>query len=389
MRRRRRHLGRALAALAIGVTVGYLGSNVMPVLLAGVGDRLSMSNTALGAIGTSQLLATAVAALSLTDRAGRPGRARVARLGLAIAAVGFAAAVLAPERWTLGAANVFAGIGLGMVGAMALAGLAGQNDRAAAITIFVNVLGVAAMVAVIPLVDSLLGAGRGFGLVAAVCLLAVPVVGRLPDPVAVAGVEHRLPLPHRTAGIVLAVGTGLFAATDIGFWSYAEIIGERHAHLTGAALILTLALGVVSGLIGVVSAASLSTRWRKTGPLAVFLLSGAALKFGLALTTNPLGYGIGIAVWNVTYPAIVLLLLTTGSALDPLGRWNAALGGSLAVGTAIGPLAAGAMLDIGYAALAGCLLVTTLVATALITAVSFRVDRQPAPALSSHTAPVQ
>jgi predicted MFS family arabinose efflux permease len=371
-------------AIAIGVTLGYLGSNVMPVLLGGITTSRNLSNTAAGAIGTAQLLATAVAALALTSRAGRPGRTPLARWGLAAAAVGFAASRFAPDGFTLGVTNIVAGLGLGVVGAMALAALpaTADPDRATTITVLVNVLGVAVMVAAIPLVDGVLGYGSGFILIALVCLAAVPLMGRLPDAPAITteATPGFADLPHKVHGSVLAVGTALFSAADIGLWSYAQIIGEKHAHLAGAGLVVVLSLGVVAGLLGVVSAARASGRWHRTGPLAGFLLAGAAAKFLIAVVPSPVVFAVCIAVWNATYPAIVLLLLTIGTALDVRGRWNAALGGALGLGTAIGPLVAGAVLDVGYLTLGLTLLAITIGAVVLITAIAVRADRE-APAL--------
>jgi predicted MFS family arabinose efflux permease len=375
-------LTRATAsALAIGVTVGYLGSNVMPVLLGGITTTRHLSNTAAGAIGTAQLLATAVMALALTSRAGRPGRATLARWGLAAAAAGFAASRFAPDALTLGAANVVAGLGLGVVGAMALAALpcTTDPDRATMITVFVNVLGVAVMVAAVPAVDALFGYGNGFILIALVCVGAIALMGRLPDaPAFAVGARPGLAdLPHKIRGSVLAIGTACFAAADIGLWSYAEIIGRQHVGLGGTSLIAILSLGVVAGLIGVVAASWMSGRWRRTWPLLGFLAAGGVAKFLVAVTTSPIVYAACIALWNATYPAIVLLLLTIGSTLDLRGRWNAALGGALGLGTAIGPLVAGAALDVDYVTLALTLAAITLAAIVLIIAISVRTDREP------------
>ncbi len=382
---------RTIAALAAGVTLGYLGSNVMPVLLGGITASRHLSNTAAGAIGTAQLLATAVAAFALTARAGRPGRRMLARWGLAGAAVGFAASTIAPDAITLGTTNIIAGLGLGVVGAMALAGLPNTSnpDRATATVVLINVLGVAAMVAAIPVADAVFGQGAGFVVIALVCVAAMPVMGQLPDaPAVVTDVQPGIrDLPDKIRGTLLGAGTALFAAADIGLWSYAQIIGEKRAGLTGTTLIIVLALGVVTGLVGVGAAAWTPGRVRRTYPLVGFLVVGAVAKLLVAVSTSPIVFAVCIAVWNATYPAIVLLLLTIGSGLDERGRWNAALGGALGFGTAIGPLVAGAALDVGYVQLGAVLLGITLAAITLVSVVSVSIDRDKR-VVPSPTAPV-
>jgi len=72
---------------------------------------------------------------------------------------------------------------------------------------------------------------------------------------------------------------------------------------------------------------------------------------------------------------VVVLLLTICSTLDVRGRWNAAIGGALGFGTAIGPLIAGAALDVGYLPLALVLLSITVVAVILLAAVALQTDR--------------
>ncbi|MDQ1644186.1 MAG: hypothetical protein QOJ50_370, partial [Cryptosporangiaceae bacterium] len=97
-----------LAALAAAVTLGSLGSNVMPALLGDITHTRHLSSTSAGAIATSQLLATALFILAFASRAGRPGRARLARIGLLVAAAGFAASMVAPNAIVLGLTNIVA-----------------------------------------------------------------------------------------------------------------------------------------------------------------------------------------------------------------------------------------------------------------------------------------
>jgi MFS family permease len=379
-------LTRATAgAIAVGVALGSLGSNVMPVLIGGVTTDRHLSNTAAGGIATAQLLATALVVLGLTARAGRPGRVRLARMGLGTAAAGFAISMAAPTALALGATNVLAGAGMGVVGAMALAGLPNTDDpeRATKIAVLVNVIGVAALVGLIAGVNAAFGPLSGFVLIAGLCVVAMPVLGRLPEAPAVteqpAGFAD---LPHKRVGFALCVGAAVFAATDLGLWAHAETLGRTHAGLDETTLIVVLTLGVLAGLVGVVVAAWLAGRWRHTGPLLGFGLLGGALKVVIALTTSPLVFAVAIGVWNTTYPAVVLLLLTISATLDVRGRWSTALGGAIGLGTAIGPLISGVALDASHLALGITLGGGVAMAFALISPVSLVTDRrhaQPVP----------
>jgi hypothetical protein len=262
---------------------------------------------------------------------------------------------------------------------MALAGLPNTDDpdRATKITVLCNVLGVAVVLAAVAGVSALLH-GAGFLLLAAICLAVVPLAGRLPEAPADGNAAlrsaDRLPAVGRGGPIV--AGAVVFAATDLGLWAHAENLGKHHAGIDPGILVAVLSAGVLAGLAGVVAAAWMSERWLRTVPLAGFLLAGTALKGLIAVTTSPVVFAVAIALWNVTYPAVVLLLLIICGVMDARGRWNAILGGGIGLGTAFGPLIAGAALDVSPATLAAILVAGGLIATALILPISRIADRE-------------
>jgi hypothetical protein len=99
------------------------------------------------------------------------------------------------------------------------------------------------------------------------------------------------------------------------------------------------------------------------------------LKVLLALTSSPAVFAVAIGVWNTTYPAVVLLLLTISAGLDVRGRWNTALGGAIGLGTAIGPLLSGVALDVGHGALAAALGGGAAVAFGLLVSVALAASK--------------
>ena len=129
-RNRERLAASALLALATGMTLGNVGGNLMPLLLDGFMERFHLSATTAGLVAAVQLLSTALVALTLSTRAARPGRVRLARIGLTIAAVGFACAWIAPTIEILFGANAVIGAGLGATFAAAAAALSSEIGRA-------------------------------------------------------------------------------------------------------------------------------------------------------------------------------------------------------------------------------------------------------------------
>lgn len=172
------------AALIAGVTLGSSGSNVMPVFVDDFADRFHLSSTSAGLVAASQLTAVAITTLLLTNRAARPGRVRMARGGLALAAVGFIGAAIAFDILTLILAGLLLGAGLGAVYAAstaALAGADGDPDKTSSITIIGALFASALLLLAFPAVNESAGGGTGFFLLAVCCLPGWFLVGRLPD----------------------------------------------------------------------------------------------------------------------------------------------------------------------------------------------------------------
>jgi MFS family permease len=171
------------AALIAGVTLGNAGTNVMPVFVDDFAARFRISDAGAGLVAAAQLMATAVVTLLLARRAARPGRIGLARAGLVVAALGCLGAAVAFEPVTLILANLLLGVGLGAVYAAATAALAavGDADKASAATITGTVCVTALLIMAVSAVNDGWSGGAGFALVAACCLPAWFLVGRLPD----------------------------------------------------------------------------------------------------------------------------------------------------------------------------------------------------------------
>src|SRR5688500_16194482 len=106
-------------ALVAGVATGSAGTNVMPVFIDDFASRAGMTGAGAGLIGAAQLTATAVVTLLLARRASKPGRAAMARLGLALAVFGSLLVGVADDPVTLLLTNLVLGAALGIVYAAA------------------------------------------------------------------------------------------------------------------------------------------------------------------------------------------------------------------------------------------------------------------------------
>lgn len=238
----------ALVALACGTTLGNVGGNVMPALLAGFGERFSLTDTAAGMVAAAQLLATAVVTLLLAARASRSGRVQLARIGLIVATIGFAAAWLSPTVAILVGANVAAGAGLGAVFAAGTAALGSTPDvdRATFRTVLVATLATAALILAVSFANEAGGGTAGFAVLAACCAFGLWGVRGLPERPG----DHAAETGPRPSLLFLAAVLA-FGVVEQGTWSYAAVFGMRHAGLAEGAASLALSVAALAALVGV------------------------------------------------------------------------------------------------------------------------------------------
>ncbi|MET9850999.1 MFS transporter [Streptomyces ossamyceticus] len=339
-------------ALIAGVTLGNGGANVMPVFVDDFASRFALSDSAAGLVAATQLMATAVVTLLLAKRAARPGRVLMTRFGLALAGAGFLGATAATGPVTLVLANLVIGAGLGAVYAAATAALAATDDadKASAVTIC-GVVGVTALLIMgVPAANHDLGEGTGFLLMALCCLLAWPLLRRLPDgpagPTApgAASAGTRGAAPARPS-VVLLAGTGLLWAVTQGAWSYASVLGRQHTGMSHSAVSAVLAVSSVVALVGAVVGPVAARRFGRMRSMAVFVAAQALAMAVLIFTHDPVLFTVAAVLWQACQLAVLVQMLAAAALIDPTGRLVASLSGAGALGTGVGPLAVGAILD--------------------------------------------
>ncbi|MEV0442461.1 MFS transporter [Streptomyces spectabilis] len=401
-------LGVAVALIA-GATLGNGGANLMPLFIDDFSARFGLGDSGAGLVGAAQLMATAVVTLRLAGRAARPGRVRMTRTGLAVAGAGFVGATAASDLPTLILANLVIGAGLGAVYAAATAAIAATDDadKASAVTIAGTVAVTALLIMAVPAANHSLGEGTGFLVMALWCLLAWPLVRGLPDGPATAtpavpgtgigtgigtetGAAPEAQGPTRTAtpSWVLLGAIALLWAVTQGAWAYASVFGREHAGMSASAVSVVLAVSGVVALVGAALGPVAARRFGRTRSLAAFIVAQALSMAVLVLTRDPVLFVVAAVLWQACQLAVLVQTLAAAALLDPSGRLVASLSGASALGTGIGPLAVGAVLDTAGAGVLGVLLALgTLVASVpplRMTVASATADRarrpEPAPA---------
>lgn len=387
----------ATATFAIGIA-GYLGVNLSPYMITAAQSGLGIDVLAASWLVTATLLLTAVAGLAIAPLCAGAHRRTVARIGLALATVGFATAALAPPLMI--PALLLGGAGAG--GAVAASGAAlaafRNPDRVAGFNGLANRGVITVVLAVIPLIGlapiDVFGALALFsilGLAASAWLPAAPVQ----DPRAAAAVAEAMPIevpptgtvrlsPARSrtvtlAGFGLLVVFALWAASEDSLWAMAGVMGAEQTGLTPEGLGIALSGATAGGLVGSILLMIVGSRLGRAVPLGILLVAGGVLKIVEGFTTDPTAFIVVFVAWNTIYAIAFMYFVSTSAALDADGRWSGPLLAVYLVGSALTPVIGAALVGLlgfqGFAIALGIASFVLAVPASAIALLSTRLER--------------
>ncbi|AKJ13251.1 MFS transporter [Streptomyces incarnatus] len=374
-------------------TAGYLAPYLLPTTVGRLDSALPLTATQAGAIGSALLLSSATAGFLLASRVDRIGARTLARLGLALAVLGYGGAALTAFVPAVVAGAVIGGFGSGTVTAVAASGIAAMGvppredvrawgkDPHRVTTL--GLLGVSALAGALYLTIPHLGPGHGLPLaaIALTALAVLPLTGRLPGrtaPARTTAARGRLPRPR--AGLLLAAAMPCWSLAQNALWGVSGRIGLGQAHLTEVTVGAVFAVALGAGLVGVVGAGALGPRLG----LAVPIGAGTALIAGcvaLSASAHDLtAFAAGEISWNVLYPVVLSYVIGLAASLDPRGRWAVLVGSAASLGTAAGPLAGSVLAaGAGFPVMGRVLGAALLLIAVPMTAVALRAGRRPLP----------
>ena len=349
-----------LAVLAAASSVSAAGGllfNVMPALLAEAATRFALTESQVGMVGSSFLAGFALVAATSNQWIGRFDWRAVVGVGAAVSVAGLAGCAAIASYPALLAALLASGVGLSLLYTVSIAVVSENHkpDRAFGVKLASEVfVAVAALLALSALAAARWGfAGAALtlaGIVAAASLAGLPA---LPSRRALNPPEARFAMLRRAGARGPLVRDGLpwlgLAALFVSFgglsalWAFlAQVAPSFGVGRETASGVLTLGL-VVSGLAGL-AAAAIGDRFGRVAPLAAGMLlaiaGAAALWAGHGAAAYVAGVLLGAGLWNF---ALAYQMGMIASA-DGHGRVAVLMPAALAIGGAMGPMLAGALL---------------------------------------------
>ena len=328
-----------LLAVGFGGFMGMLAANSIPFLIGGLIDGLGFTEIQGGVIGTVEMAAVAITAISVAPLMARVSRVRVALAGGAIgAATEFACTVLTgyPE---LLAARIVTGVALGLAFAAATASAAAARDPDRVVGVAVAMSLVFAAAVFFPAIGFAVehAAHRGvFLLLGAVVCLATMTFPWLRTSAQVAKTAHEvLPLPWRDMLILLTI-VALFNLGTGAIWSFSERIGDS-LELTQQKIAFYLGTTSLVGIGASLLAARLGSRYGRSRPMLFGLVVCGSPALVIAYAGDDVSFIIGLILYWIAYMFMYPFTIATAAGLDRTGRVAAIVAGFTMIIFSAGP----------------------------------------------------
>lgn len=339
-------LAPASATFAIAIA-GHLAVNLSPYMITATQAAIGLDVLAASWLVTGTLLLTAVAGLATAGLCAGARRHQVARIGLALATVGFLAAALVPALTIPGL--LIGGLGAG--GAVASAGAAMASfrnpDRVAGWNGFTNRGVISIVLATLPLLGlaplNVFGALALFSAIGLVMTRWLPRAPMIDAPAtlgtagAATGEAMPIEIPPTGAirtqseassrlltisGFGILIVFALWAISEDSLWAMIGIIGAETSGLTDGGLGIALAGATAGGLLGSLALMAVGNRLGRAVPLVVLLVLGGILKIVQGTLTDETALIVAFIAWNSIYAVAFMYFLSTAAALDARGRWS-------------------------------------------------------------------
>jgi predicted MFS family arabinose efflux permease len=337
---------RALIAAVVLGTVGALTIMIVPGFVMLIGAQSQLDDRQLGFVAAWDINAAAVAIGLATFLIARLNWRHLAWAGLGLMAVGNFWTAASHGYSSIVAARVCAGLGEGLAIAVCFAalGCAPNPDRAFGIYLVVGLTVSAALLALLPVLQSTFGSPLVFAGIGVAALASSALLMWLPqcNPAAESW-QHGSTSFSIELTVSGLIGVFLYFIAQGAMWSYFERIGAASA-IDPVVIGQAMGLSSFAGVGGALLAAAICTSYGRILPLSVsgaisilsfWLLHGHVTPAALIASGILLNFG-----WNLAQP----LLSGVCANADSRGRVVVAMGCIQTIGFGVGPALAALML---------------------------------------------
>ncbi len=346
-----------VSASAVSAAAALL-FNVMPALLTAAASRFALDAGQIGMVGSSYLAGFALAAVTSNKWLNRFDWRALVGGGTLISVAALAACGVAPSYTALLAGLVSAGVSLGVLYTLCIAVVSENHrpDPAFGVKLTAEVfLGGAALLILTGFAIPRWGfSGAAFAMAAIVGVVALCGLMAFPPRRALPSLADRMTMKGRREGFgamlrdwpVLTGLAGLFVAFAgvSALWAFLTQLAPTFGVSNQAASGAFMAALVTSG-VGGIAAAVIGDRLGRVKPIAFGMLlavaGAASLQWGHGFSGYLVGVVLAVGVWN--FPIAYQMGMIASA--DQRGHLAVLMPAALAIGGAVGPILAGALLN--------------------------------------------
>lgn len=341
------------SAFVVSQAVPGMLTLLMPAYINLLTTEGAMSASNAGLLGTLELIASAIAAVTVGVR-GIVVRKAVLYGGI-LAVLGNVISLVATSEIALFGARILVGgsLGVSLAGSSALFARLSDPERASAIAIAVTTAAAALLMATLPVLSSLGDNGGAWTIYALMTALAAslsvsafalpPHDSRRSDRAS--SDDSGPPATLGLTSIMLVAAYLLFIVSDASLYSVGALLGIR-ASLDEGLVLQLLGLFLLVGIVAAPLAPLVSKQVPVRTAIGVVGFAKAIATLGLAFVSGALGFVttqvmIAVAAF-IVQPWFVALAVRQ----DRSGRTNSMLAFAYGAGTAVGPWLGGSMWDL-------------------------------------------
>ena len=339
---------KTIAAVSSCYFVGFLGMNFLPMWMGVLVDHLSVSGATAGWMGTAEMSSMALGSILISSRLSRIDRVRTAYLGMAAVALCNMLAATTPHISLLFALRAFAGLGEGVLMALAAAGVGAalQPERAMSVTLIILNLSMALLFLVAPVAINAYGGAGLPGLMAILTLAAAPLARWLPKTAPAPNPSISIPAQdafsmRRNLPAVIGLSSVVLLLIAHGMvFAFVERIGTAltlSLQQIGSILSTSMLIDCLAPLLVI----TLGLRWGRQAPIGIGLLALTMATFAVTQSTLPAIFVGGVWMQMFAYTFILPFFAGLLASLDPHGRVAAAMSAAIIVGFMLAPAIGG------------------------------------------------
>lgn len=369
-----------LAVIAL-TCVGASMFQVLPLFLGAAADHLGFTTSEIGLLGGFELAGATLGSVAAVFWIRHLDWRKASVFALLAVAAGNLGSTLADGFFSLSIVRFVTGcLGAGSVYALTLAVIRDMQhpERVFGLAIAAQVgLTVVAML-VLPTWIARFGISGVLYPLAAMTVLVVPAVRKLPRQAktpkldSTAGFSSRAPVfVALAAQVVWYLGVG-------AIWAFVERMGIASGFslaMVGKALAISTAIG----MLGALSAALVGARWGRLPMYAAAILLQIAAVFVLPDVSSWLVFTAAVAMFQFAWNYALPYMLGAIAANDASGRYTVLIIAAQGTGVAVGPIAAGVLVQGGDLSAVACFGMLACAASLVLFAVlAWRWPRPPA-----------